>query len=133
MKYTLMVICLVISTLVHSQDTLKRGTTTGRGDKGHGDSYFAGTGTTMDSLDNRKLLYKGLVKDTCVETGRIVLTVQVDRKGTVVSAVIGRGTTTSSKCLMEAAKAAALLSKFAKDDNAPELQAGRMSFYFKRK
>jgi|GEM_PF-5434776 len=130
MKYTLMIILLVLSAVVHSQDTLKHGSTSGPGDQGHGDSNYAGRNIMRDSLENRKLLYKGLVKDTCLEKGKIVLTVMVNRQGNVVNAAIGRGTTSTSKCLQEAAKAAALQSKFEKNEKAETLQAGKLVYYF---
>ena len=85
----------------------------------------------MDTLDNRKLVFKGIAENKCTESGRIVLSVQVNPKGSVVKAAVGRGTTSTSKCLQEAAIAAALLSTFEKDKTAAALQAGRLVFNFK--
>lgn len=132
MKYALILIFLVLSVVAHSQDTLQSGRSSGRGDQGHGDTYGTMKVKMMDTLDNRKLLFKGLVKDTCVETGRIVLTVMVNRKGKVINASVSRGTTSASTCLTEAAKVAALQSKFERNEKAAVLQPGRMVFYFSR-
>lgn len=131
MKYLCLYIFLTISTIAYSQDTLKQRGSSGRGDQGHKDGHYPGRGMMMDTLDNRKLVFKGIAENKCTESGRIVLIVQVNPKGSVVSAVVGRGTTSTSKCLQEAAIAAALLSTFEKDKTATALQAGRLVFNFK--
>ena len=67
----------------------------------------------------------------CNEAGRVVVSIEVDRTGRVISAVPGvRGTTNNSKCLLEPAKRAALATKFNADENAPSKQIGKIIYNF---
>ena len=66
------------------------------------------------------------------EQGRVVVRIQVDRSGRVVSAIPGDiGTTTTSSRLREAAKQAALKARFNIASSAPELQEGTITYIFK--
>lgn len=64
------------------------------------------------------------------ESGRVVLDIWVDRSGKVLRAEVGRGTTTTAKSLVDAARKAALATRFSDDPSAPEEQQGRATFRF---
>jgi len=67
------------------------------------------------------------------EQGKVVVTIKVDRKGNVTSAVPGaKGTNVSSQVLWNLAKYAALQSKFLADSDAPEVQVGTITYNFIR-
>jgi protein TonB len=112
------------------------------GDKGdpNGDpnakSYY-GTGKGLDGdgnylLGGRKALNKEKFVQDCNEAGTVVVSIEVDRSGRVISATPGvRGTTNNSKCLLEPAKRAALATKFNSDDKAPAKQIGKIIYRFK--
>ncbi|MCF6306563.1 MAG: energy transducer TonB [Flavobacteriaceae bacterium] len=111
------------------------------GDKGYpnGDpnakSYY-GNGKGLDGdgnylLGGRKALNKKKFVQDCNEAGTVVVSIEVDRTGKVISATPGvRGTTNNSKCLLEPAKRAALATKFNKDDKAPSKQIGKIIYRF---
>lgn len=112
------------------------------GDKGdpNGDpnakSYY-GTGKGIDGdgnyqLGGRKALNKEKYTQDCNEAGIVVVSIEVDRNGKVISATPGvRGTTNNSKCLTEPAKRAALATKFNSDADAPVKQIGKIVYRFK--
>ncbi len=111
------------------------------GDKGdpNGDpnakSYY-GTGKGLDGdgnyqLGGRKALNKEKFLQDCNESGTVVVSIEVDRNGKVISAVPGvRGTTNNTRCLTEPAKRAALATKFNRDDKAPSKQIGKIVYRF---
>ena len=111
------------------------------GDKGdpNGDpnakSYY-GTGKGLDGdgnylLGGRKALNKEKYVQDCNEAGKVVVSIEVDRNGKVISATAGvRGTTNNSKCLLEPAKRAALATRFNSDSNAPAKQIGKIIYNF---
>ncbi len=111
------------------------------GDKGdpNGDpnakSYY-GTGKGLDGdgnylLGGRKALNKQKYVQECNEAGTVVVSIEVDRNGKVISATpILRGSTNISKCLLEPARRAALATKFNKDSNAPVKQIGKIIYKF---
>jgi outer membrane biosynthesis protein TonB len=85
----------------------------------------------MSSDDQKRPITKE-IKNDCNEQGSVAVTIKVDREGKVISAEPGaRGTTNPSKCLYDAAKEAALKTKFNSDPNAPEIQIGRIIYTFK--
>jgi protein TonB len=112
------------------------------GDKGDptGDptanSYY-GTGRGLDGdgnylLGGRKALNKEKFTQDCNEAGRVVVSIEVDRSGRVISATPGvRGTTNNSKCLLEPAKKAAMATRFNSDESAPVKQIGKIIYNFK--
>lgn len=65
------------------------------------------------------------------EYGVVVMDIRVDKNGTVVSAVVGDGTTTNSKDLINAARKAAMETHFNVDGNAPSLQEGTITYTFR--
>jgi len=111
------------------------------GDKGDPDgdpnakSYY-GNGKGLDGdgnylLGGRKALNKKKFVQDCNEAGTVVVSIEVDRNGKVISATAGvRGTTNNSKCLLEPAKRAALATKFNKDEKAPSKQIGKIIYRF---
>lgn len=112
------------------------------GDKGDpsGDpnaSSYYGTGMGLDGdgnylLGGRKALNKEKFTQDCNEAGRVVVSIEVDRSGKVISATPGvRGTTNNSKCLLEPAKRSALATRFNSDDKAPAKQIGKIIYNFK--
>jgi outer membrane biosynthesis protein TonB len=111
------------------------------GDKGdpNGDpnaSSYYGTGKGLDGdgnyqLGGRKALNKQKYQQDCNEAGTVVVSIEVDRNGNVISATPGvRGTTNNSRCLLEPAKRAALATKFNADSNAPAKQIGKIVYRF---
>ncbi len=112
------------------------------GDKGNpnGDpnaqSYY-GTGKGLDGdgnylLGGRKALNKEKFVQDCNEAGTVVVSIEVDRNGKVISATAGvRGTTNNSRCLLEPAKRAALATRFNSDDKAPAKQIGKIIYRFR--
>ncbi len=111
------------------------------GDKGSPDgdpnaSSYYGTGKGLDGdgnylLGGRKALNKEKFVQDCNEAGTVVVSIEVDRSGKVISATPGvRGTTNNSQCLTEPAKRAALATKFNADDKAPAKQIGKIIYRF---
>lgn len=67
------------------------------------------------------------------ETGIIVVDIKVNREGRVVEATIGKGTYIIDSYMRESALRAARNSIFNKDENAPEIQSGTITYqYIKR-
>ena len=64
------------------------------------------------------------------EEGKIVVDIKVDRNGYVVEAKIGKGTDIVDISMRENAMAAARKSVFNKDENAPEIQSGTITYKF---
>lgn len=102
-----------------------------------GTDNYEGTGGAGDgisySLGGRGALslYKPAYESR--EQGRVVVSIRVDRQGNVVSASPGaRGTNVSDQRLWEAAKDAALRSRFAPDASAPDNQTGTITYNFIR-
>ena len=94
--------------------------------KGNGN----GNGTQYD-LKGRKA--NSLPKPTYSgsESGKVVVEIIVDRKGMVIKATPGiKGSTTLDKVLLNAAKRAALSTKFERNDNSPEEQRGTITYNF---
>lgn len=64
--------------------------------------------------------------------GRVVMDVRVDRKGKVVRAEQNlRGSTTLDKALVDAARTAAMETRFSADQQAEEEQLGKLTFMFR--
>lgn len=112
------------------------------GDKGDPDgdpnatSYY-GQGQGLDGdgnyrLGGRKALNKEKFVQDCNESGVVVVKIEVNQQGKVISASAGsRGTTNTARCLMEPARRAALATKFNSDANAPVKQTGYIEYEFK--
>lgn len=117
------------------------GNDTTAGDKGNpnGDpdaSSYYGTGKGLDGdgnykLGGRKALNKPKEIHDCNESGIVVVSIEVNRQGQVISATPGvRGTTNNSKCLLDPARRAALATPFNADPNAPAKQIGKIVYRF---
>lgn len=111
-------------------------------DAGEGDFHGSGSGNGVGlgrlkdaplsyELADRLVIQVPNVEYAGAERGRIVLNIRVDRNGSVVSAEPGRGTTTTAKDLTNAARKAALATRFDADPTAPEVQQGKATFVFK--
>ncbi|MFI2741997.1 energy transducer TonB [Zhouia sp. PK063] len=113
------------------------------GDKGQPDgdpyasSYYGAPGSGNGNgvgygLNGRKLVSTGKVQQDCNESGTVVVKIEVDRSGNVISAVPGvRGTTNNSPCLLKPAKETALKYRWNLDSNAPSRQIGFIVVNFK--
>lgn len=64
----------------------------------------------------------------CTETGTVVFTITVDRKGVVKSAEVAKGTTNEAPCLVSYFKAIAFATRFEEKADAPELQTGTITY-----
>ena len=85
----------------------------------------SGSGTSGYGLSGRSLRNRGQVEQECNQAGRVVVKITVDQSGKVIAAVPGvKGTTNSTACLLEPAKATALLHQWNPDPKAPARQVG---------
>ena len=83
-------------------------------------------------LNGRNLQYQGKEIPKCNESGTVVVRIEVNQKGDVVSAKAGvKGTTNNDPCLLEPAKNTALTHKWFPDKNAPKKQIGFVVIQFK--
>ena len=96
----------------------------GNGGSGNGPSYdLGGRGAKSISSPSKEFS----------EEGTIVVNIKVDREGRVVEATIGKGTEIINTSMRESALQAARNSIFNKDENAPEIQSGTITYeYIKR-
>ncbi len=93
----------------------------GRGEKGIG--Y---------GLNGRNLQFQGKKVPECNEYGKVVVRIEVNQKGEVISAKPGvKGTTNNHPCLLKPAKETALMHKWFPDKNAPKKQIGFVVIQFK--
>lgn len=136
-----------LSSLINSPksdgvDTAAEGNDQQGADKGNQDgdpnaSAYYGTGKGLDGdgnylLGGRRALNKKKYLQDCNEAGVVVVSIEVDRSGKVISAVPGvRGTTNNSRCLLEPAKRAALATFFNSDPEAPSKQIGKIIYRFR--
>jgi len=111
------------------------------GDKGQLDgdpyapSYFgsggSGSGGVGYGLNGRGQPTRKIFKQECNESGMVVVKIEVDKNGKVVSAEPGvRGTTNTAPCLLEPAKKIALSHKWPANSEAPTRQIGFVSVNF---
>ena len=67
----------------------------------------------------------------CEGAGKVVVDIEVDRKGFVVTSAINESETAIfNECLYQAAKKAASLSVFSTDYSAPNRQYGKITYHF---
>lgn len=96
--------------------------------------YYGNSGSGSGgnyNLAGRKALSKPIQKPDCQEEGTVVVSIEVDQNGKVTKATPGaRGTTNSASCLYDAAKKAALKTKWNADGNAPSKQRGTIIYKF---
>lgn len=85
-------------------------------------------------LPGRKLITRPDLSKLPQGQGKVIMDIQVDRKGQVVSAVQNeRGSTTLASDLVKAARRAALECRFSEDEVAAETQRGRIIIQFDAK
>jgi periplasmic protein TonB len=101
-------------------------------DKGDGNDKGNGKGTgTSYNLGGRKANSLPKPAYTGIESGKVVVAILVDRKGNVIKASPGiKGSTTNEISLLNAAKKAALSTKFERNDSSPEEQRGTITYNF---
>lgn len=98
-------------------------------------SYFGGSGPGKGGvgfgLGGRGRPSRQIFKQDCNEYGLVVVKIEVNRAGEVISAEPGiRGTTNTHPCLLEPAKKIALSHKWPADNDAPTRQIGFVSINF---
>ena len=119
-----------------------QGNDTKAGDQGQADgnpyanSYYGSPGTSGTGvsygLNGRTLMSTGKVPQDCNEEGRVVVRIEVNKNGNVISAVPGvRGSTNTHPCLLEPAQKTALMYRWNLDDKAPSRQIGFVVINFK--
>lgn len=95
----------------------------GNTSKGNGDPNY--------NLAGRNALNKPIKQPDCEEEGTVVVTIEVDKNGRVISAKPGaKGTTNSAPCLFKPAREAALNTTWNADVNAPSKQKGTIIYKF---
>lgn len=91
----------------------------------------SGNGGSLN-LTQRSFVSRPTVDDGKRHSGKIVVDIQVDKDGYVISAVAGaRGTTISDASLLQACEDAVRKSRFNASDTAPDTQKGTLTFVFK--
>jgi len=107
----------------------RTGGATGGGGAGGSGNYLLG---------NRQALNKPRPEYQCDDQGRVVVKIYVNRQGKVTRAVPGEkvpngaATTTTSGCLYDKAKAAALRTTWQGDADAPSTQIGYIIYNFQK-
>ena len=100
-----------------------------------GSPYDLGIGLDGDGnylLGGRRALYKEIIVQDCNQAGRVVVSIEVNQKGEVVTAMPGvRGTTNNAPCLLDPARRAALATQFNPDPKAPSRQIGKIIYVFR--
>ena len=96
---------------------------------------YDGGGTGIDGiayqLGGRNPEFKAQPVYKIQEEGTVVVIINVDRYGSVISAIPGaKGSTTLNKYLLARAKEAALKTKFNPKESAPENQQGKIIYHF---
>ena len=96
--------------------------------------YYGNSGSSGESnynLAGRNALSKPIEQPNCEEEGTVVVSIEVDKYGTVLKAVSGvKGTTNSANCLLKPAREAALRTTWNADPNAPNKQKGTIIYKF---
>ena len=94
-------------------------------------TYYKGPTTGSYYLEGRNDIYFPLPVYKCEGSGNVVLDIQVDKNGYVVSAVINKKEShISEECLSETAINTALTVRFEPKNTAPDRQSGRISYTF---
>ncbi|MDQ3191674.1 MAG: hypothetical protein M3Q58_08775 [Bacteroidota bacterium] len=94
----------------------------------HTGSYSGGNSY---NLGLRKAIKTPKPRYDCQESGKVAVTIKVDRNGNVVGVQGGtRGTTNSAACLIKTAEEAALKTKWEPDGEAAEFQSGVIIYNF---
>jgi hypothetical protein len=116
------------------------GTSAGSGNMGdpsgtpESDNYAKGLGGSgmVANLNGRNPVYLQKPEFRIQKDGIVVVEITVNRSGKVVSATPGKqGSTITDATLYNAARKAALESKFNLKEDAPELQVGTITYHFR--
>ena len=82
-------------------------------------------------LAGRNHLYLPIPIYKCRGSGKVVLKIEVNQKGTVEDAsIIEAVSTTTDPCLVETALSTAKISRFNPDISAPRIQTGTLTYHF---
>ena len=96
--------------------------------------YYGNTNKSGDpnyNLAGREALTKPKEQPNWEEEGRVVVSIEVNKKGKVVRAVSGvKGSTNTADCLLKPAREAALNTNWNADPNAPNIQKGTIIYQF---
>ncbi|WP_152287099.1 energy transducer TonB [Flavicella marina] len=96
--------------------------------------YYGNGGSGGDGnyrLGNRKAIEKPQIQSDCNEDGIVVINIEVDRRGNVNRVSLSlKGSNTTSPCLVEIAKKAALSTKWSADPEASPGQKGTIIYHF---
>lgn len=113
--------------------TGNQGNPTGSPDsKNYANISSTGGGGISAVVGNRSSLSLPFPDYKCSTDGLVIVEITVDKEGNVTKAIAGaKGSTTLDNCLLDAAKRAALLSKFNRNADAPTNQKGTISYRFK--
>jgi protein TonB len=97
--------------------------------------YDLGIGLDGDGnylLGGRRALHKEIIVQECNQAGRVVVSIEVNQQGQVITAMPGvRGTTNNAPCLLDPARRAALATEFNPDSKAPSRQIGKIIYVFR--
>jgi hypothetical protein len=92
---------------------------------------FKGPTRIYYNLANRSHVYLPLPIYKCEGSGKITLLIEVNQKGTVISArIIKDESTTSDPCLIESSTKSAMISRFNAEIKAPAIQTGTLTYHF---
>lgn len=91
---------------------------------------YVGKSSVSYNIKGRYKTYLPIPIFKCEFGGKVVVAVVVNRKGRVVKAEIVDAESRKDDCLREVAVDAALSSEFNADENAPERQAGTITYNF---
>ncbi len=125
----------------NGEETATEGNDNELGNKGnpkgsiYAPSYFGDPGTGSGGvgygLNGRGIPTKRLYKQNCNEAGMVIVRIEVNRNGEVITAIPGvKGTTNTANCLLEPAKKIALSHKWKADPKAPFKQIGFVQVNF---
>jgi TonB family protein len=90
-----------------------------------------GSGFGSARLANRTSVIKPQVDGTRQANGKIVITIRVDKDGSVVDARVGKGTTIPDYQLQQKCLRAVREARFNRSETAPDIQEGSFVFNFK--
>jgi hypothetical protein len=94
-------------------------------------SVFRGATTISFNLKGRNYVYIPTPQYKCESGGKVVLDVDVNQRGYVVTATINHNLSQiTEECIAEAAKSAAMMTRFSEKSDAPAKQPGTITFIF---
>lgn len=99
------------------------------GDKNR-DAFVKGNVAASFNLDGRTADFLDIPAYKCEGGGQVVVIIAVNQNGRVVSASVDRATSTSERCILDEAVAAAKSSRFSASATAPNPQHGTITYTF---